>query len=111
MIRELWWKFMMNVGLNQTSAILRAPYGVYQRVEEARELMRMACMEVVQLSAKAGVNLTANDIDDCLEIVQRLSPVGKISMLQDIEARRKTEIETFSGTVMGWAGKMASQRP
>lgn len=28
-IRELWWKFMLNVGINQVSAVLRAPYGAF----------------------------------------------------------------------------------
>jgi 2-dehydropantoate 2-reductase len=31
--------------------------------------------------------------------IGRLSPEGKTSMLQDIESRRKTEVEMFAGTV------------
>ena len=27
MVRMLWWKFMINVGMNQASAVTRAPYG------------------------------------------------------------------------------------
>ncbi len=30
MIRKLWWKFMVNVGVNQTSVAMRATYGVFQ---------------------------------------------------------------------------------
>ncbi|MBV5323286.1 ketopantoate reductase family protein, partial [bacterium] len=30
MLRELWWKFMLNVGVNPTSAIMKAPYGTFQ---------------------------------------------------------------------------------
>ena len=37
-LRELWWKFMLNVGVNQVSAVLKAPYGVFHKVKEAREL-------------------------------------------------------------------------
>lgn len=36
MIRTLWWKFMINVGVNQASAALKAPYGEFQRQGAAR---------------------------------------------------------------------------
>jgi len=100
MMRELWWKFMMNVGINPLSAILGAPYGVFQRVAEAQELFRSAAREVVALAHASGVDLGEPDIEQCLEIFGRLSPGRKTSMLQDVEAKRKTEIEIFAGTVV-----------
>ena len=99
-IRELWWKFMMNVGLNQVSAILNAGYGVFQSIKEARDLMEAASMEVVSIAEKAGINLCRDDIYKCFEIINTLSPMGEPSMLQDIKAGRKTEVEMFSGTVI-----------
>ncbi|MCF8127878.1 MAG: hypothetical protein K9N10_05160 [Deltaproteobacteria bacterium] len=35
MIRILWWKFMINVGMNQASAVMGAPYGAFQESSEA----------------------------------------------------------------------------
>ncbi|MCL2154423.1 MAG: ketopantoate reductase family protein [Leptospirales bacterium] len=99
-IRELWWKFMMNVGLNQVSAILGADYGVYQSIKEARDLMEAASMEVVYIAEKAGIDLHRDDISKCFEILNTLSPTGEPSMLQDIKAGRKTEVEMFSKTVI-----------
>jgi 2-dehydropantoate 2-reductase len=99
-IRELWWKFMMNVGINQVSAILRADYGVFQKTAEARELMESASLEVISIAEKKGVNISRDDILKYMTIINTLSPGGKTSMLQDIEARRKTEVEIFSGTVI-----------
>jgi 2-dehydropantoate 2-reductase len=100
MHRELWWKFMMNVGINQTSAILRAPYGTFQNIGEARELLEMASREVIALSVKAGVNLNEDDLQNAVKIIDSLGPEGKPSMLQDVEAGRKTEVEIFAGTVI-----------
>lgn len=100
MLKELWWKFMLNVGINPLSAILRAPYGVFQQVAEARELFAASAREAIELSHAAGVDLDDGEIDRCLEIFERLSPEGKTSMLQDVEAARKTEIELFAGTVV-----------
>ena len=44
--------------------------------------------------------LHAAAIDEWLGILKTLSPAGKTSMLQDIEAGRKTEVELFAGHVV-----------
>ena len=98
--RTLWWKFMINVGINQASAVLRAPYGVFQSSPDARALMQLLMQEVVELAGNISVNLTRKDLDEWLAILSTLSPEGKTSMLQDIEAGRKTEVEVFAGKVV-----------
>jgi 2-dehydropantoate 2-reductase len=95
----MWWKFMINVGINQTSAVLKAPYGVFQKLPLAYEWVETAMYEVVALSEKAGVYLTKEDVKKFWPILNNLSPEGKTSMLQDIEAGRKTEVDYFAGKV------------
>lgn len=99
MIKTLWWKFMVNVGINQVSAVLRAPYDIFNKVKEARELMEAAMREVIQLSQKIGINLTEADIEEFNQVLKTLDPQNKTSMLQDIEAGRKTEVEMLGGQV------------
>lgn len=99
-MRILWWKFMINVGINQASAVLRTPYLVFQSSADARALMRSLMDEVVALADKAGIALTAKDVDAWERILADLSPMGKTSMLQDVEAGRKTEVEIFAGKVI-----------
>ncbi len=108
---EMWWKFMMNVGVNQTSAVLKAPYGVYQAVPEASELLASACREVLPLAAKEGISLSEADIAEYLRIFANLSPLGKTSMLQDVEAGRKTEVESFGLAVMNLGKKHGIPTP
>ncbi|MCX5855487.1 MAG: 2-dehydropantoate 2-reductase, partial [Deltaproteobacteria bacterium] len=55
MVRMLWWKFMINVGINQASALLRAPYGVFQTIQEAREIMESAMRETMSIAKAARV--------------------------------------------------------
>lgn len=98
--RTLWWKFMVNVGINQVSAILRAPYGVFQRNQEARALMISAMQEVVAVAQASGVGLSGEDIEDWDKTLLRLAPTGKTSMLQDVEAGRRTEVDLFAGTMV-----------
>jgi len=69
MMRIMWWKFMINVGINQASAVLRAPFLIFQTSEEARDLMESAMREVIKLSEKAQVNLTEEDIKRFNEIL------------------------------------------
>lgn len=102
---------MMNVGINQTSAVLKAPYGVFQSIPEARELMVSACLEVVPIANREGISLSPADVDEYLRIIDTLSPQGKTSMLQDVEAGRKTEVEAFALTVMSLGKKHGIPTP
>jgi 2-dehydropantoate 2-reductase len=100
MIRILWWKFMINVGINQASAVLRAPYSAFQTSQEARDLMESAMQEVIMLAKKERVQLSKEDIKNWGTVLSGLNPEGKTSMLQDVEAHRKTEVEMFAGKVI-----------
>lgn len=100
MLRIMWWKFMINVGMNQASAVMRAPYGIFHKNKNAQELMEALMREVIALAAAQGINLTERDIDEWYPFLHGLSPQGKTSMLQDIEAGRKTEVEIFGGKVV-----------
>jgi 2-dehydropantoate 2-reductase len=110
-MRELWWKFMLNVGINQVSAILRAPYGRFARKGYAQDLMADASREVIKIAQKAGICLSEDDIQKIIEIISTLSPEGKTSMLQDVEAGRKTEVEIFSGAVCDLGRKYGVPTP
>ena len=100
MLRIMWWKFMINVGINQAAAVMRAPFGVFQNTKDAQALMEALMREVIALAGALDINLTERDIDDWYAFLNTLSPQGKPSMLQDIEAGRKTEVEIFSGKVV-----------
>ncbi len=100
MLRWLWWKFMVNVGVNQASAVMRVPYGVFQTEPEAQALMEDLMREAVVLAQAEGIDLREADIQDWYPFMNALSPTGKTSMLQDIEAGRKTEVAAFGGKVV-----------
>jgi 2-dehydropantoate 2-reductase len=97
MLRWLWWKFMINVGVNQASAVTRMRYAAFQKDRVAQDLMESLMREVISLAKAAGIALSEEDIVNWYPILNKLSPDGKTSMLQDIEAGQKTEVEVFSG--------------
>lgn len=99
-IHSLWLKFMLNVAANQTTAILRFTFGEFLENDKCMEFA-INLMKEVQLVAKAeGVKNTDVMIDETIENLNKMIPDGKTSMLQDVEAGRKTEVEMFAGTVI-----------
>ena len=98
MVRSLWYKFMINVGINQASAVLRAPYGVFQAMPEAKEVMESAMRETVVLFRGPGHGAAGRGRRRLnAPRLRNLAADGKTSMLQDVEARRKTEVNAFPG--------------
>jgi 2-dehydropantoate 2-reductase len=111
MLRTLWWKFMVNVGINTLSSILRAPYAAFQREGEARALLRDGMREVISVAQAKGIALNEADIPAFLTLLDKLSPVGKTSMLQDVEAGRKTEIGMLSGRLCALGRELGVPTP
>lgn len=111
MYKRLWGKFMLNVGVNQTVAIYESNYGEIQVEGEARNTMIAAMREVISLSKKEGIDLTEEDLNYWLKVLDKLSPNGKPSMRQDLEAKRYSEVDLFAGTVLELAKKHGLPTP
>lgn len=105
MVKTLWYKFMINVGINQVSAIVRGTYRVFQAGGEAAAVMEAAMREVVALSKSMGTGLDEPDIAAWRRTLAGFDPANKTSMLQDVEAGRRTEVDAFAGTVARLAGQ------
>lgn len=101
MVHELWWKWLINVGANQVSAVLKAPYRVLQdRANPAREVMIAAQREVIAVAAARGVHLGEEDLARWLDVLDTLGPDSYTSMAQDAIAGRPTEVDSFAGTLI-----------
>ena len=111
MPKRLWGKLMVNVGVNQAVAVFGQNYGDIQKEGFVRDVMIAAMKEVLVLSQKEGIGLDESDLEYWLGILQGLSPAGKPSMRQDVEARRPSEVELFSGTVLALAKKHGLNTP
>jgi len=96
----MWLKFMLNVSSNQVSAILHKTFGQMQKSPKIRKLLENIMLEVVEIAKAKGVKNTQTMIDEAFKSFDKMIPEGKTSMLQDIEAGRKTEVEIFAGTVI-----------
>lgn len=112
MERALWNKFMINVGMNQASAVTRAPYAFFQKEGPARELAKSAMKEVIKLAQAKRIDLTEQDMDYFFaNVLSKVGGTGKTSMLQDIEAGRKTEVALFAEKVIDYGQKLGIETP
>lgn len=111
MQRMVWKKWMINVGGNQVSAITGATYGAMLEDESTHKILREAMQEVVNIAKANNIDLSEEDIDAYDKLLPSFAHEGRSSMLQDVDAKRKTEVEYFSGTVMKWGKKSGVPTP
>ena len=111
MVRMMWWKFMINVGINQAAALMRAPFGVFQSSAHAQALMESLMREVIAVAGALDINLSTRDIEEWYGFLNTLSADGKPSMLQDIEAGRKTEVDIFAGKMVALGESLGIPTP
>ncbi len=112
MVHQLWWKWLINVGANQVSAAIRAPYRVLQdRANPAREVMIAAQREVIAVANARGVQLGEVDLERWLEVLDALGPDNYTSMAQDALAGRPTEVDSFAGAMVRLAAELGVPVP
>jgi len=111
MLAALWGKFMVNVGFNQTSAVLLAPYSVFHECDKATGVACKLMGEVVALAKKAGIKNTDKLIEASMDVVRAQPADAKSSMLQDVEAKNQTEVDMFAGTVCELGRKYGVETP
>lgn len=99
-LQDLWWKFLVNVGCNQVSAVLKGQYGLFQENAYAQALMHEAMEEVITISRAVGHGLKDNAIQQFMDILDTLGKDKKTSMLQDVEAKRITEVDMLAGKMI-----------
>lgn len=104
-LQNLWGKFMLNVGINQTCMAFETTYAGALASGEVYETMIGAMKEVMALAQLEQVNLTESDLDNYVSILKTLSPDAVPSMRQDGILHRPSEVEMFSGTVLSMAEK------
>lgn len=99
-IHSLWLKFMLNVSTNQTTAILGFDFGQMLSNKKCMDFVVNVMKEVQAVAKAEGVKNTDIMIEEAFGYLQKMIPEGKTSMLQDVEAGRKTEVDMFAKVVM-----------
>ncbi|KXA89947.1 hypothetical protein AKJ40_02235 [candidate division MSBL1 archaeon SCGC-AAA259M10] len=101
---EIWEKLLVNVGINPPTALARVRNGLLVETEAGEELIETIVNEALQVAVEEGVNVR-EDIVNHVKNVASSTSANKSSMLQDIEAGKKTEIEYLTGSIVRRAEK------
>lgn len=92
---DLWLKYVSNVSQNLPQAILGVGFGAYKDSEHVRLVATGLWHEVVQVAAKKGVRLP----DRFLPFHGTVKE-ARFSTLQDLDAKRHTEVDIFAGEMI-----------
>lgn len=101
----MWSKLLCNVGCNQAAMVYQCDYSGLQAPGPARDTMLGAMREVLALAHAEVIALSEEDIRLWTAVIDSMTPTNEPSMRQDGKARRKSEVELFSGTVRRLAKK------
>ncbi len=107
----IWGKLIINVGINALTAILRLNNGRLLDYKGSRRIMKQAVEEAVATARAKEVHLVNENPLAQVEEVCKLTATNVSSMLQDVLAERKTEIEAINGAVAWLAGGFGIPTP
>ncbi|MHA7288762.1 ketopantoate reductase family protein [Arthrobacter sp. MDT3-24] len=96
----IWEKLAFNAALNTLGAVTGQTVGQIGASTPARELVARVVDETTSVAKTQGVHLSADRIDAALENAYTNAGEHKTSMLQDREARRRTEADYIGGAIV-----------
>lgn len=99
-LAAIWQKLMVNVGINGVSALLGTRNGFLAESKSAYAVAYELVKEGVAVAKAEGYELNAEEICEKYYI-QGAKVVGhnRCSMLQDVDKKRKTEVERINGAI------------
>ncbi|MGD2095181.1 MAG: 2-dehydropantoate 2-reductase [Phycisphaerales bacterium] len=113
--KDIWAKMLYNCALNPLGAILGVPYGELAEHKSTRTLMNSIIDEAFNVMTKSGHKTHWPTAEDFLNVFyEKLVPdtaEHKSSTLQDINAKKRTEIDALNGAVIELAGKIKINVP
>lgn len=93
----LWHKLAINCAINPLTALHKVHNGALQQEPALMASVNSLCEEIAAVSKAAGFSETARRISgDAAEVIRRTAD-NKSSMLQDVLAGRRTEIDFITG--------------
>lgn len=95
-----WLKLGVNIILNEPSAVYQCSVGELRKKKEFLPLAQNLLNEVQQIALACGIKNLGNYTEEVIKSTDLIADNGKTSMYQDIIAKRKTEVEIFSGEII-----------
>jgi 2-dehydropantoate 2-reductase len=105
-LKVLWTKFVFISAASSLGSLTRLPMGDYRSVPETRDMLTSLMEEVAAVARANGVSLDDDVVEQSLAFMDNAAAHIKASMQVDVEAGRRSEIESMVA-VIGRKGREA----
>jgi 2-dehydropantoate 2-reductase len=102
----IWSKAIFNAAMNPLCALTRRTPGFLARHAESRAMITAAVDEGVAVALANGIDVKPQPIHDLTEVSMTDHADHEASMLQDVNAGRRTEVDAINGAIVE-AGRAA----
>jgi 2-dehydropantoate 2-reductase len=113
--KDLWAKMLYNCALNPLGAVFGVPYGALGEQPYSREIMNRIIKEVFRVMEASGYQTHWPTAEDYITaFYEKLLPPTaghESSTLQDLRAKKSTEIDSLSGAVVRLGEKAEIKTP
>jgi 2-dehydropantoate 2-reductase len=107
----LWEKFVFIASISGVCCLARQPIGPVLDTPESRQLYVDAMREVEAVGRARGVALPVDIVERTLQLTDSFAPQTRPSLLVDLEAGHRLELEAMSGTVVRYGQDTAVPTP
>jgi len=97
--RLIWEKLIVNVGINAITGLTGIRNGIIAEMQDASELCRSAVEEAIGIARSKGFPVGAEMVERVIGVA-RATARNRSSMGQDVDKRKKTEIDAINGAVV-----------
>jgi 2-dehydropantoate 2-reductase len=109
-LNHVWAKLLINVGINALTAINNCPNGALLESPETVAIMEAAILEGIKVAEKSGIFLATDPLQSAKEVCLATS-TNVSSMLQDVRAKKLTEIDSINGALLEKAAELGVMAP
>lgn len=103
--RVVWSKTIINAAINPIGALLGVPNGTLSNNEHSLLLMRSIVAEAVKVAKELNIVFDTEEMQQATIDVCHQTAINECSMLQDVNHKRRTEIESITGELIARAKK------
>jgi 2-dehydropantoate 2-reductase len=108
--RLVWEKLLINIGINPLAAVTRLKNGELLDHPETLRLMDLMVSEAVEVARRKGIPIEGNPLEK-VKAVAEATRDNRCSMGQDLDNKRRTEIDAINGAVVREAERMKISVP
>ena len=107
--QDIWYKYALNISKNIPQAIVGCGYGGYRDSSHLSYISDKMREEVAQVAWAKGIDI--RDTDNPGAHNSPIPAEARFSTLQDLDAKRETEIEMFCGTLVRMGRELGIETP